>query len=104
MSDSARMDTYAARTREDQRLLILQRLQRENDYQAHEHLLRAHLAEFGHKVSADALRGHLAWLDEQGLITLAGDRIQIAVLTLRGEDAALGNARVPGIARPYPER
>jgi hypothetical protein len=96
--------TYADRTREDPRLLILQRLQHENDYQAHEHLLRGHLADYGHRISADQLRAQLAWLDEQSLITLAGDRIQIAVLTLRGEDAALGNARVPGIARPYPER
>ena len=48
------------------------------------------------------MRGHLAWLDEQGLIVLAAGDIQIATLTLRGEDAATGSARIPGVARPRP--
>jgi len=93
---------FAERVREDQRLLILQRLQSETDYTAHEHLLREGLTEFGHRVSADQMRGHLAWLDEQGLIVLAAGRIVVATLTLRGEDAATGAARVPGVARPRP--
>jgi hypothetical protein len=97
------MTEFAERVREDQRLLILQRLQSETDYTAHEHLLREGLTEFGHRVSADQMRGHLAWLDEQGLIILsAGKMIHIATLTLRGEDVATGAARVPGIARPRP--
>lgn len=96
------MTDYATRNQEDQRLLILRTLAAEADYSAHEHLLRARLADFGHRISADALRGMLAWLDEQGLITLMGDEIQVARLNLRGEDVATGAARFPGVARPRP--
>lgn len=95
--------TYEDTTREDARLRILRHLATENDYTAHEHALREHLRSvWGHTLSADALRAQLAWLDEQGLITLVGDRVQVARLTLRGEDAASGAARVPGVARPRP--
>lgn len=92
-------ETYAA---EDQRLLILQCLVERGDYAAHEHLLRAHLAGLGHRVSQDALRAQLAWLDEQGLIALLGEQVQVARVTLRGEDVASGAARCPGVARPRP--
>lgn len=94
--------SYESYAGEDQRLLILQRLAAERDYAAHEHLLRTALAENGHRISADAMRGQLAWLDEQGLITLLGDKVQVARLTLRGEDVASGAARCPGVARPRP--
>lgn len=86
----------------DQRLLILQTLAQENDYTAHEHLLRKALLDLGHRVSADQMRGLLAWLDEQGLITLLGEQVQVARITLRGEDVASGAARCPGVARPRP--
>jgi len=89
---------------EDIRLLILQQLRDENDYAAHEHQLRMGLAAAGHTVSADSLRGHLAWLDEQGLAVVAGStRLQVAKITARGFDVATGAARVPGVARPRPE-
>jgi repressor of nif and glnA expression len=87
---------------EDIRLIILQALREENDYAAHEHQLRAVLRTHGHAVSADAMRGHLAWLDEQGAIVLTGEQVQVATITQRGDDAATGAARIPGIARPRP--
>lgn len=93
---------FAARLREDQRLLLLRALRAAPDYTAHEHLLRAGLEAHGHRASADLVRGHLAWLDEQGLLVLTGGEVRIAVLTQRGEDAARGVARVPGVARPRP--
>lgn len=86
----------------DQRLVILQHLAGALDYTAHEHLVRAALAQLGHRVSADQVRAQLAWLDEQGLITLLGEQVQVARLTLRGEDVASGAARCPGVARPRP--
>lgn len=96
------MNDFAERLREDRRLCLLQALQAQNDYTAHEHLLRAALADAGHKISADELRTHLAWLDEQGLAIVSSGQIRIATLTLRGEDAATGAARLPGVARPRP--
>lgn len=95
---------FATRVREDSRLAILERLHRQPDYTAHEHLLREALEAVGQRLSADRLRDHLAWLDEQGLLVLSGGAIRIATLTLRGEDAARGLARVPGVARPRPGR
>lgn len=87
----------------DARLRILQMLAREGDYTAHEHAIRKAIAnEWGHGLSTDTVRAQLAWLDEQGLITMAGERVLVARLTLRGEDVATGVARVPGVARPRP--
>jgi Fe2+ or Zn2+ uptake regulation protein len=94
--------SYAALVREDQRLILLQALADEPDYATHEHLLRAALAELGHRLSADGLRVQLAWLDEQGLIDLLGDRVKVARLTVRGQDVATGAAHTPGVARPRP--
>ena len=86
---------------EDQRLLLLQALEEDPDYSHNEHVLRSLLAAMGHHTSRDSVRTQLAWLAEQGLVELmdaAGT--QIAKLTARGEDVALGNARAPGVARP----
>lgn len=88
---------------EDQRLVILQALEQDPDYSHNEHVIGRVLSAMGHTVSSDRLRTHLAWLAEQGLVTIedvAG--LQVAKLTRRGEDAALGRARVPGVARPRP--
>jgi len=93
---------YRVAVTEDQRLLILQALAIAADYTAHEHLLREALATHGQRLSGDALRGQLAWLDEQGLLTTLGDQVRVARLTLRGEDVANGVARCPGVARPRP--
>lgn len=96
------MTSYAEAVNEDIRLQVLRTLAAETDYTAHEHLLRAALAEIGHRISQDALRGHLAWLDEQGLLILMGEAVQVARITQRGEDVASGAARFPGVARPRP--
>lgn len=96
------MNDYSDRLREDQRLILLQTLSQTNAYSTHEHVLRERLAAMGHRVSADVVRGHLAWLEEQGLVILSGEQIQLATLTLRGEDVSTGAARQPGIARPRP--
>lgn len=96
------MQPYADRLREDQRLTILAILRQSAEYTANEHALRDALRAFGHTVSADQLRAHLAWLDEQGCLVLHAGDIQIALLTLRGEDVATGAARLPGVARPRP--
>lgn len=87
----------------DQRLAILQALEQDPDYSHNEHVLSRVLAAVGHGVSSDLLRTHLAWLAEQGLVAVeAVAGMQVAKLTRRGEDVALGRSRVPGVARPRP--
>ena len=95
---------YPETLREDRRLSLLQTLAGAVDYTAHAHVLRQALAGLGHQVAFDVLRADLAWLDEQGLIVLADGEIPVATLTLRGEDAARGLTRIPGVARKLPGR
>ncbi|MDT8428505.1 MAG: ArsR family transcriptional regulator [Pseudomonadales bacterium] len=85
------------------RLDILRALECDAGYAHNEYVLRELLRCVGHDVSADRLRVDLAWLAEQGLITLVsqGD-IQVARLNDRGQDVAAGRAQIPGVARPGP--
>lgn len=88
---------------EDRRLTILLLLQKSAGYEANEHLLRTALEDFGHAATQDQLRADLAWLSEQGLITIQDTAgILIAVITERGADAAAGRADVPGVKKPAP--
>ena len=87
----------------DIRLGILQLLEEDPDYSYNERILQALLGKLGHSLSGDRLRTELHWLLEQGCVALEdGAGLLIARLTARGEDAALGRVRVPGIARPRP--
>lgn len=85
------------------RLAVLRVLAADSDYAHNELVLSSALAQLGHGVSSDQLRTELAWLAEQGLIEVeeVAD-IQVARLLRRGEDAARGAARLPGVARPRP--
>lgn len=86
---------------EDQRLVILRSLHEMAGYEANESIIDSCLDAYGHKISRDMVRNHLAWLDEQGLITLRDvGGFQVARLTGRGEDVATGQAQVPGVKRP----
>jgi hypothetical protein len=87
----------------DIRLVLLQALEEDPDYSHNEGVLRAALGAVGHGISHDRLRVELAWLAEQGLVTVTDAAgLQVARLTARGEDVALGRTRVPGVARPRP--
>ncbi len=87
--------------KEDQRLVILRSLHEMDGMEANESILDSCLDAYGHKVSRDVVRTHMAWLAEQDLITLRQvDDFNIATLTGRGEDVATGQARVPGVKRP----
>jgi len=51
------------------------------------------------------LRADLAWLAEQGLVTIEEvATVMIATVTRRGGDVAFGRAVVPGVRRPEPGR
>ncbi|MGL4829886.1 MAG: VpaChn25_0724 family phage protein [Vibrio sp.] len=86
---------------EDQRLVILRSLHEMHGYEANESIVDSCLDAYGHKISRDAVRTHLFWLQEQGLVSLRDvGGCQVARLTGRGEDVATGQAVVPGVKRP----
>jgi hypothetical protein len=95
--------TWAAELAADRRLLILRHLADAPGYSANEALLRQVLARLGHNVSADLLRGDLAWLAEQGLAAVeAVAGLSVARPPERGADVAAGRALHPGVKRPGP--
>lgn len=95
--------TFAQLQTEDRRLAILRGMQVAAGGSINSILLRRYLDSVGHKTSADRLEADLAWLGEQGLVTLAApDLITVATLTLRGADVAEGRAHVPGVQVPQP--
>lgn len=81
----------------DQRLVILRSLVECGD-SANESILQTCLQTYGHRVSRDTVRTLLAWLREQGLVTLSDvSGCYVAGITGRGEDVAFGLATVPGV-------
>lgn len=84
---------------EDQRLCLLRSLN-ECGGNANESVLQDCLDLYGHTISRDAVRTHIAWLAEQGVIKLddlAG--CYVATLMGRGHDVIEGRCKVPGIKR-----
>lgn len=97
------MNTFTQHLEEDRRLTILVLLVDAAGYQANQFLLQSALDSLGHAVSMDRLRADLAWLAEQGLVTVgATAAVEIATLTARGLDVAQGRAVHPGVKRPRP--
>lgn len=97
------MSTYAQHIEEDRRLTILLLLKEAAGYEANQFLLQSALDGFGHVVSMDRLRADLAWLAEQGLVSVTCiATVEIAKLTGRGLDVAQGRAAHPGVKRPRP--
>ena len=88
----------------DQRLVILRSLNEIQGYSANDSILNDVLFTFGHNISRDAVRTHMRWLEEQGLVTVQkiGERTLVAIITERGIDVATGKARVDGVKRPGP--
>ena len=95
--------SFAELVTSDIRLVILRCLNEDPGYGSNEAMLQAMLEALGHTVSRDRVRTELAWLAEQGLVTVtAVVGVQVATLTGRGGDAATGRATVPGVKRPRP--
>lgn len=89
---------------EDRRLVILLTLEQDHDYSVNDFVLKRALAQLGHDVSRDMLRGDLAWLEDQRLIRLRkmdDGGIWVAIATEDGVDVAKGRPH-PGVARPSP--
>lgn len=89
---------------EHRRLLILQLLKQDPDYRIDSSLLGDLLKMRGQSVPSAVLRGDLAWLENQRLVSteeIAG--VTIAILRNDGAEVADGVMSYPGIARPRPE-
>lgn len=96
---------YCVVVTEHQRLSLLRALADSPRYSANDSILQDQLAAFGLDASRDQVRNHLAWLEEQGLITMErlGSTTLVATITTRGHDVATGRANVPGVKRPGPK-
>ena len=96
------MRPYRDSVTEDLRLAILQIIEGAGG-ETNSRILAAELPGVGHRVGADRLRTELAWLDEQGAVTLAEvGSMHVVALTERGADLVAGRATIPGLRRPAP--
>ncbi len=85
------------------RLMILKILAKNAGY-LNIYTLQGCLAAVAHEVSLDRLKTDLAWLREQGLISLGEiGKVCIAKITVHGNAVASGRTVVPGVKRPEPE-
>lgn len=95
------MSAYQKQISEDRRLSILLLLEASQGGSANEMLLRNALPDFGHMATLDQVGADLAWLAEQGLVTVKDlHGLAVASILARGSDAATGRATIPGIQRP----
>lgn len=98
------MNAFERLLNEDRRLMILRLLAQDPGYRLNIYVLRPALDAVGHAVSMDKVEGDLAWLAEQGLVTVGkASDVTVATLTARGADVGAGRATVPGVKRPEPE-
>ena len=89
--------------RKDRRLVILLALEGAAQYKANHFLLHRWCEQMGHSVSQDQVMSDLAWLSEQGLLTVEEAKdVTVATITQRGLDVANARTEVPGVARPAP--
>lgn len=96
-------NSFARLLSEDRRLVLLRVLDRAPGNEANHYILREALDSMGHNVSRDVVRTELAWLAEQGFVTIEEvGSMAVACLTGRGHDVANGRAVVPGIKKPVP--
>ena len=91
---------------EDRRLVILQLLEQAQDFVLNEAVLERALAHVGVlPAGRDIVRGHLAWLEQNSLLTLdrlpldGGRQLWVAHGTKLGTEVAKGRP-FPGVARP----
>lgn len=96
---------FATHLAEDRRLVILRVLLESAGFTSNEYMLHSMVERLGHVVSSDRIRTDVAWLQEQGLVSVdtVAD-VRIAKLLARGEDVATGRSEVPGVKRPSPPR
>ncbi|OIO05422.1 MAG: hypothetical protein AUJ49_01295 [Desulfovibrionaceae bacterium CG1_02_65_16] len=88
---------------EDRRLTVLLLLSKDAGYRLNAYVLRPALDAMGHTVSLDRVESDLAWLAEQGLVTVERvEGVTVARLTQRGADVAAGRCGAPGVKHREP--
>lgn len=88
---------------EHRRLAILRLLSESDGYVANSSVLQSAVERLGFRVSRDRVETELAWLSEQGFLTLEDlGPVKVVTLTVRGLDVAQGSATAPGVKRPRP--
>lgn len=101
------MSDYNETLRRHRRLAILRFLEQSSTFTSNVSILTDVLNSnaIGIDTSRDQTTTELAWLAEQGLVTLAGQPdFRVVTATARGADIALGRATHPDIQRPSPRR
>lgn len=83
------------------RLAILQLLQEDPGLTLSEHMLFVAVDGMLLSCTADQMRGHLTWLEEQRLVVLTEIRADMVMVTStdRGSDVAAGRTVVRGVER-----
>jgi hypothetical protein len=86
------------------RLVLLRLLAEASEYRLNSSILSDAAEAHGLSATRAQIRTELAWLTEQGLVTVAepAPGLVVATLTERGLDVAQGRASVPGVQRPAP--
>ena len=75
------------------------------EYRANDIVIADAVRAVGLGCTNDQLRGHLTWMAEQRLVTLAElGGMKVATLTERGAEIAVGRAHIDGVQRPKPGR
>ena len=87
--------------KEEMRLVLLRLLNELPSYRGNSSTLHSGLNHLGLSFSRDQVKTELYWLKEQGCIAVELDEdVMVVKLLTRGQDVALGHAKVPGIQRP----
>lgn len=95
---------YDAFNRKHRRLAILRVLLSAPGYASNESILSQMVNALGIVTTRDQVRGEVAWLAEQGFVTVEDlGGLMVATATTRGTEIAEGIASHPDIARPSPK-
>lgn len=87
---------------EQQRILILQLLEKDSDHTVNNVLLQKGLEYVGHNISLDKVNTECAWLEEQGLVKVKvlNEDLSLVTATRTGIDVVLSRRVVPGVDMP----
>ncbi len=86
----------------NQRRIILDSLEADNDYSLNNGILQKILVQFGHGIGMEKTDQEITWLEEHGLVTVEKltESLNVVKLTSKGLDVAHGHDRVDGVERP----
>ncbi len=89
----------------NQRIIMLQGMEQDNDFSLSNEMLQRLLNLYGHGIGISRVDEHIRWLERESLVTVdeLGNGVLVAKLTRAGVDVARGHAQVAGIERPLPE-